>query len=182
MEESPKLKVVTKELKGQSFTLSGPKHTIGRTEACDICIPNAAVSSKHCTLERQENGDYLLTDLNSTNGTVVNGKKVSTQQLQHSDIIRIGAVEIIYESPVKQEDEGSSKRKGEEGKKIDVQHTAGSAGIAESRNFSPFSSSSGSQLDRGIGRMPKIIGIGVIIALALVVAIALTYVILELIN
>ncbi len=180
MEENPKLKIVSQEHHGQTFTLSRPKHNVGRTESCDICIPNSAVSSRHCTLARQENGDYVLTDLNSTNGTVVNGKKVDEVNLQHSDIIRIGSIEIIYESPIKSEKKSLPEKDKAEGK-IDLQETVGSARISDSPNFSPFSTNKPG-LDRGLGRLPKVIGFGVLAAVALVVLVALVYVLLDLIG
>ncbi len=180
MEEKPKFKIVSQEHRGQTFTLSGPKHTVGRTENCDICIPNSAVSSRHCALTRQEDGDYLLTDLDSTNGTVVNGKKVDEVKLQHSDIVRIGSIEIIYESPVKSEKKSLPKDDETEGK-IDLRETVGSARISDSPNFSPFSTNQPG-IYRGLGRFPKVIGFGVLAAVALIVIIVLVCVFRDLIG
>lgn len=69
--------------------------TIGRDEDCTIHLPVANVSRKHaCLFARGE--DFLVEDLNSTNGTLVNGVKVSRCVLRNSDQIRIGEARIQF--------------------------------------------------------------------------------------
>ncbi len=180
MAEHPQIKIVSKDLRGQTFELSQDKYIVGRTEDCDICIPNSAVSSRHCTLTRRESGDYTLTDLDSTNGTIVNSAKVQEEDLRHSDIIRIGSIEIIYESPIK-----AAKRKASipahSQTKLDLRGTVGTDLIADAPNFSPFASAEPS-IDRGIGRFSRLVGITVVAGLAVVVLIALGYVVWNLLN
>lgn len=63
--------------------------TIGRTEGNDIVIDNLAVSGLHARIDKT--GDvYVLTDLQSTNGTFVNDKNITSHKLQHKDKILIG--------------------------------------------------------------------------------------------
>ncbi|MBW1714423.1 MAG: FHA domain-containing protein [Deltaproteobacteria bacterium] len=63
--------------------------TIGRTDENDIVIDNLAVSGYHARIDRA--GDtYILTDLQSTNGTFVNDKKIVSYRLRHKDKITIG--------------------------------------------------------------------------------------------
>jgi pSer/pThr/pTyr-binding forkhead associated (FHA) protein len=63
--------------------------TIGRAEENDVIIDNLAVSGYHARIDRA--GDtYILTDLQSTNGTFVNDKKVVSHRLRHKDKITIG--------------------------------------------------------------------------------------------
>ena len=63
--------------------------TIGRAEENDVIIDNLAVSGYHARIDRA--GDtYILTDLQSTNGTFVNDKKVVSHKLRHKDKIIIG--------------------------------------------------------------------------------------------
>ena len=70
--------------------LTQPLVTIGRASANDIVIQNAVASRQHARLE-QRGLDYWLTDLGSTNGTSVNGRRVvQSQMLNDGDIIRIG--------------------------------------------------------------------------------------------
>jgi len=63
--------------------------TIGRDKTNEIVIDNLAVSGHHARIDRT--GDiYILTDLQSTNGTFANDKKITSHKLQHRDRITIG--------------------------------------------------------------------------------------------
>jgi len=63
--------------------------TIGRAEENDIVIDNLAVSGYHARIDKA--GDtYILTDLQSTNGTFVNDKKIVSYRLRHKDKVSIG--------------------------------------------------------------------------------------------
>jgi len=63
--------------------------TMGRAEENDIVIDNLAVSGYHARIDRA--GDtYILTDLQSTNGTFANDKKIVSYKLRHKDKITIG--------------------------------------------------------------------------------------------
>jgi pSer/pThr/pTyr-binding forkhead associated (FHA) protein len=70
---------------------------IGRTEDNEICIQDHNVSKRHGILVR-EGDDYQLHDFNSTNGTFVNGERILAVKLQHGASIRLGSVELRYES------------------------------------------------------------------------------------
>lgn len=172
--DNPTIKIVSKELKGKTFKLTKDQYLVGRTEECDICIQNSAVSSRHCTLTREESGNYLLTDLNSTNGTVVNGRKTQEKVLQNSDIIRIGSIEIIYESPVTSGKNKEANASSSYHKNADLRETAGTSQITDFTNFSPFSSNK-SNIDRGISRNLALIGIALFTGLALTIAVVLLY-------
>jgi pSer/pThr/pTyr-binding forkhead associated (FHA) protein len=82
--------VVIKEVQ-----LSKDRTTLGRRPYNDIVIDNLAVSGEHAVLLMTGN-DVHLEDLNSTNGTYVNGKAVKKQLLQNSDTIEIGKYKIKY--------------------------------------------------------------------------------------
>ncbi len=77
--------------------------TIGRLEDNMIQIDHPSVSSHHAQLT-QVGGDYHLKDLNSTNGTRVNGQQVTDYQLRGGDRIRFGRVEAVYLSGRAEED------------------------------------------------------------------------------
>lgn len=62
---------------------------IGRDEANDIVIDNLAVSSLHARIDKAGE-TYIVTDLQSTNGTFVNDKQITSHKLQHKDKIVIG--------------------------------------------------------------------------------------------
>ncbi len=79
-------------LDGQSlaeYNMSKERYTVGRLPDNDIRIDNAAVSGHHALIINILN-DSFLEDLNSTNGTYVNGKIVKKHALQHGDSITIG--------------------------------------------------------------------------------------------
>jgi predicted component of type VI protein secretion system len=82
--------VVIKEVQ-----LTKDRTTLGRRPYNDIVIDNLAVSGEHAVLQLTGNEVYLE-DLNSTNGTYVNGKAVKKQLLQNNDTVEIGKYKIKY--------------------------------------------------------------------------------------
>jgi predicted component of type VI protein secretion system len=80
--------------------------TIGRNESNDIVIDNLAVSGLHARIDKS--GDsYILTDLQSTNGTFVNDKSVSSHKLQHKDKISVGKHLLFF--AMSQEEQAKAK-------------------------------------------------------------------------
>ncbi|ADU31801.1 type VII secretion protein EssC [Evansella cellulosilytica] len=69
---------------------------IGRSKESQICFSNKLVSSVHCVIEYDVNGHTVIKDNNSSNGTYVNGKKVTEAQLEIGDVIYIMGLKIIY--------------------------------------------------------------------------------------
>lgn len=82
--------VVIKEVQ-----LTKDRTSLGRRPYNDIVIDNLAVSGEHAVLQMSGNEVYLE-DLNSTNGTYVNGKAVKKLLLQNSDTVEIGKYKIKY--------------------------------------------------------------------------------------
>ncbi|MEO6016383.1 MAG: FHA domain-containing protein [Polaromonas sp.] len=82
--------VVIKEVQ-----LTKDRTSLGRRPYNDIVIDNLAVSGEHAVLQMSGNEVYLE-DLNSTNGTYVNGKAVKKLLLQNSDMVEIGKYKIKY--------------------------------------------------------------------------------------
>lgn len=82
--------VVIKEVQ-----LTKDRTTLGRRPYNDIVIDNLAVSGEHAVLQLSAN-EVWLEDLNSTNGTYVNGKAVKRQLLQHDDSVEIGKYKIRF--------------------------------------------------------------------------------------
>ena len=80
----------------ESYQLHKPLTTIGRDSSeSNIAILDANISRKHAQFEYQEDGWHLI-DLNSTNGTFVNGQDVSDRLLQSGDHIVLGITEFEY--------------------------------------------------------------------------------------
>lgn len=71
------------------------KTTLGRRPYNDIVIDNLAVSGEHAVLQ-MVGADVFIEDLNSTNGTYINGKAVKKQLLSHNDTVEIGKYKIKY--------------------------------------------------------------------------------------
>jgi hypothetical protein len=71
------------------YNMSKERYTIGRLPDNDIRIDNPAVSGHHALIINILN-DSFLEDLNSTNGTYVNGKIVKKHAMQHGDVITVG--------------------------------------------------------------------------------------------
>src|SRR5919112_5789674 len=82
--------VVIKEVQ-----ITKDKTTLGRRPYNDIVIDNLAVSGEHAVLQMTGN-EVHLEDLNSTNGTYINGKAVKKQLLQNNDTVEIGKYKIKY--------------------------------------------------------------------------------------
>lgn len=71
------------------------KTTLGRRPYNDVVIDNLAVSGEHAALQ-MAGTDVFIEDLNSTNGTYINGKAVKKQLLAHNDTIEIGKYKIKF--------------------------------------------------------------------------------------
>jgi adenylate cyclase len=93
----PKLQILSPSSLVRTIDLTNNLITIGRTEETDICIPDHNVSKRHGILVR-DGDDYQLHDFKSTNGTFVDGKRIMAVKLQHGVSIRLGSVELRYES------------------------------------------------------------------------------------
>jgi len=77
------------ERPARTFHLSGAATTIGRLPECDVVIADPGASRRHAEVRNQD-GTWLLTDLGSTNGTLVNGMMVASHVLREGDRITIG--------------------------------------------------------------------------------------------
>ena len=99
-------------LDGQSlaeYNMSKERYTVGRLPDNDIRIDNAAVSGHHALIINILN-DSFLEDLNSTNGTYVNGKIVKKHALQHGDSITVGHHTLRFVEGEGDEPRTNSKR------------------------------------------------------------------------
>jgi predicted component of type VI protein secretion system len=93
-----KLVVLSEGLTGQTYELKVDKTTVGRVEDNTFQIAQPSVSSHHCEIWLRGN-DVVVKDLNSTNGTFVNGQQVTTEAvLQPGQVLRLGQVEMRLES------------------------------------------------------------------------------------
>ena len=78
------------------YNMTKERYTVGRLPDNDVRIDNAAVSGHHGLIINILN-DSFLEDLNSTNGTYVNGERITNRPLHPGDQIRIGGVQLVVE-------------------------------------------------------------------------------------
>jgi len=86
------------------YNMNKERYTIGRLPDNDIRIDNAAVSGHHSLIINILN-DSFLEDLNSTNGTYVNGKLIKKHALQHGDLITVGHHQLRFVEDDEAQDE-----------------------------------------------------------------------------
>jgi len=81
----------------KTYEFDEPVISIGRLPENTISIPNMGVSRRHSKIEEDADRKYILADLNSLNGTYVNGKRGKKIPINSGDKITIGKYTIIYE-------------------------------------------------------------------------------------
>src|SRR6476469_4377858 len=92
---NPRLVTINGTLKGATFPVSADETTIGRESESVVWLNHSSVSRRHCVI-RRENGDFKLLDLESYNGTFINGIPVKEQTLVHADQLRVGKIELLF--------------------------------------------------------------------------------------
>jgi pSer/pThr/pTyr-binding forkhead associated (FHA) protein len=95
-----KLTVIQSDSLEGDFPLEEEEILLGRDEEADITIDDKRISRQHCKISLAENG-YVITDLGSSNGTFVNGQRVTEKPLEDGDQIQIGSSRFKFslESP-----------------------------------------------------------------------------------
>ena len=90
------LRTVTEDLPEQTFRiLPGNIKTIGRATGADFIVDAALISRVHCRLTALAGGELEVRDLESTNGTYVNGQRIETARLASGDRLQVGRVELV---------------------------------------------------------------------------------------
>jgi len=80
----------------KDFPVVGEVTVVGRGEECGLRIPLTDVSRRHCELRIEDNG-VVVADLSSSNGTFVNGKKVTESRLRPGDKLTLGPVVFVVQ-------------------------------------------------------------------------------------
>ena len=82
--------------KTQEHYFIGDNTTIGRSDQNDVVLKDRFISKRHARIIKQK-GTYFLEDLNSANGTYINGQKISDPiELKDKDLVDIGQVEFLF--------------------------------------------------------------------------------------
>jgi len=92
-----KLVVLSVGMTGRTQELKAEKTTIGRVEDNTFQIAEPSVSSHHCEVVLKGN-EVLVRDLNSTNGTFINGEKITESVIKPGQILRLGQIEMRLET------------------------------------------------------------------------------------
>src|SRR6185436_13448915 len=92
-----KLVLLSAGMTGRTHDLKVDKTTIGRVEDNTFQIAEPSVSSHHCELLLR-GSDVVVRDLNSTNGTFINGEKVTETVIKPGQVLRLGQIEMRLES------------------------------------------------------------------------------------
>ncbi|MCZ8255894.1 MAG: FHA domain-containing protein [Polaromonas sp.] len=91
--------------------LKSDRTTLGRRPYNDIIFDNLVVSGEHCVFVMKGIADVYLEDLNSTNGTFLNGQVIKSRQLlQDNDVINIGNFRIVYLARSEHEEEADTNQ------------------------------------------------------------------------
>jgi pSer/pThr/pTyr-binding forkhead associated (FHA) protein len=92
------LRTTTEGIPEKTFRiLPGGVRTMGRAAGADFIVDAALVSRVHCRLTALPGGALEVRDLDSTNGTYVNGSRVDFARLSSGDRVQIGRVELVVE-------------------------------------------------------------------------------------
>ena len=81
----------------RTYSLGSGDHTIGRDPRCAVCLDDASVSRRHARIRVARTGDAVIEDLDSTNGTFVEGRRVKGERpLRDGDRVTIGSVALRF--------------------------------------------------------------------------------------
>ena len=90
------LRTVTEGHPEQTFRiLPGGVKTLGRATGADFIVDAALISRVHCRLTASNDGQLEVRDLESTNGTFVNGARIEAVTLTPGDRVQVGRVELV---------------------------------------------------------------------------------------
>jgi Nif-specific regulatory protein len=116
----PRLAAISGKLKGAVFAINEEPLVIGRETSADLPIADASVSRRHSKIEKKDDG-FVITDLESLNGTFVNDVPVRSRVLEHGDRVRIGDTQFLFLTH-----EGDSMSKSSDVKIDETQVVSGS--------------------------------------------------------
>ena len=92
---NPRLVAIAGKFEGTVLPVTDSPATIGRDSAATLCLPDLSVSRRHSQIER-DGEDFVVSDLNSLNGTFVNDVPVKRRNLEHGDRVRIGDTHFLF--------------------------------------------------------------------------------------
>ena len=109
-EEQARIVVLAGKLAGDKYAI-GKELTLGRGDKADVQVDDTLVSRVHVRIFQHENGSYLIEDLESRNGTQVNGTAVTRRVLTYGDRIQIGSSLLLFAHHDPMEEQVAQRRK-----------------------------------------------------------------------
>ena len=92
----PRLIAISGPATGQTFPIHDERFTIGRQEDNDLQLASLEVSRHHCELRRDDEGRYVVVDLDSRHGVFINNRPVRERLLGHSDLVTVGGSVLLF--------------------------------------------------------------------------------------
>jgi pSer/pThr/pTyr-binding forkhead associated (FHA) protein len=169
-----KLVVLSAGMAGRTHELKVDKTTIGRVEDNTFQIGEPSVSSHHCEVLLR-GSEVVVKDLNSTNGTFINGEKISERILKTGEVLRLGQIELRLEveGPASTAPSSAASAPGSApSKKVDqtmVMQRGVSLDELEKGPRGTFDSKGFSKKDNKVNKIFVIAGIGVGVVIVLLV-------------
>jgi hypothetical protein len=99
-DSQPKVTITRPDLPESTYNLEQEYTHVGRSQGNEICLPYPSISNRHCIIIHS-GSDIVVRDLNSSNGTYVNGEIISEVVLRPGDCIQCGVVFMKFEPGVK---------------------------------------------------------------------------------
>jgi pSer/pThr/pTyr-binding forkhead associated (FHA) protein len=90
----------------REFSLPRTLVSIGRDPSNDVVLPDAMVSRRHAVIEYR-GSQYYIRDCNSSNGSLVNGDRVSERSLRDGDLVAIGTARLLFRDDLGLEEAGA---------------------------------------------------------------------------
>ncbi len=101
-----KLLVLEGPDQGKSYILRS-RNIFGRHPDCSFVLNDKGISGNHCKIELVNQREFVISDLNSSNGTFLNSKKITSEKLKPGDILILGKTKLIYQTESKHQDDST---------------------------------------------------------------------------
>ena len=131
---------------------------LGRADDAEVRIPIPSVSRHHAAIERLDDGSYQITDLGSSNSTLLNGQRVGIAPLHEGDELRLGEVRLVFHGPPRPPRERTPVRASIGGNELEISiqeiggavHVANVAGRIDSYNYTRLADTLDRAIDDGV--------------------------------
>ena len=95
-EAGPVLTRAVVETGSRRYVLDGPRAVIGRSDEAECVLRDPNVSRRHAELRQSRDGEWVIHDLNSTNGVKVNGRRAGSSRLREGDQVTVGTTTFRF--------------------------------------------------------------------------------------